>query len=72
MIKTEIWNGHEIRFVEKEPGDWWAVAKDVAAALGYKHTPHLTRRLDSEEKDTVRLTDSIKRGNPNVSIISEV
>lgn len=27
-MKTEIWNGHKIRFVQKE-GEWWAVAKDV-------------------------------------------
>ena len=38
-IRTETWNGHEIRFVEKEPSEWWAVAKDVAKALGYKHAP---------------------------------
>jgi prophage antirepressor-like protein len=37
-IKTEIWNDHEIRFIEKEPGEWWAVAKDVAEALAYKDT----------------------------------
>ena len=34
-IKVEVWNGHEIRFVEREPGDWWAVANDVAYALEY-------------------------------------
>jgi len=33
--QTEIWNGCPIRFVEKEPGDWWAVGIDVAKALGY-------------------------------------
>jgi len=37
-MKTETWNGHEIRFVEKEPGDWWAVANDVTGALGIKNT----------------------------------
>ncbi|WP_338652698.1 BRO family protein [Sporosarcina psychrophila] len=71
MIKTEIWNGHKIRFVEKEQDDWWTVAKDVSEALGYKHTPHLTRRLDSEEKDTVLLTDSVGRRKKMI-IISEV
>ena len=30
--KTETWNGHAIRFVEKD-GQWWAVAQDVCAAL---------------------------------------
>lgn len=32
-MKTEIWNGHSIRFVEKESGDWWAVLSDVAKAI---------------------------------------
>lgn len=32
-IKTEIWNGLQIRFVEKEPGDWWAVAADVVKTV---------------------------------------
>ena len=31
-MKTEIWNNHEIRFVEKD-GEWWAVLKDVCDAL---------------------------------------
>jgi len=56
-IKTENWNGNIIRFVEKG-GEWWAVAKDIAVALGYSHTPHMTRMLDDDEKDAVRLMDS--------------
>ncbi|HAR0370494.1 BRO family protein, partial [Enterococcus faecium] len=34
-MKTEIWNGHIIRFVDIND-EWWAVAKDVAEALGLK------------------------------------
>ena len=49
-MKTEIWNGHEIRFVEKAPGDWWAVAKDVAIALGYQLTTNMTRLIDEKDK----------------------
>lgn len=30
-MKTEIWNGYPIRFVEKN-GEWWAVLKDVCDA----------------------------------------
>ena len=71
-IRTETWNGHEIRFVEKEPSEWWAVAKDVAEALGYKHAPTMVRRLDDEEKNTVSIRHSNRRGNPNVTIISEI
>ena len=37
-IRIETWLGHEIRFVEKEPGDWWAIASDVTKALGIKNT----------------------------------
>lgn len=32
-LKVENWNGHEIRFIEKTPGDWWAVLADITAAL---------------------------------------
>jgi len=34
-MKVENWNGHNIRFIEKEPGNWWAVGSDVARALAY-------------------------------------
>lgn len=34
-MRTEIWNEHEIRFVEID-NEWYAVGKDVAQALGYK------------------------------------
>ena len=37
-MKCEIWNKHSIRFVEKEPGEWWAVAVDVAEALEYRNS----------------------------------
>jgi hypothetical protein len=33
-VRIEDWNGHSIRFVEKD-GEWQAVAKDVCEALGY-------------------------------------
>ncbi|CDX01255.1 Phage antirepressor protein [Desulfitobacterium hafniense] len=33
-IRTETWMGYRIRFVEKTPGDWWAVLKDVTDAMG--------------------------------------
>jgi len=67
-IKTEKWNGHEIRFVWHN-GEWWAVAKDVAKALGYRHTPHMVRTLDPDEKD-VRNVDT-PGGGQNMTVISE-
>jgi prophage antirepressor-like protein len=36
-MRVEKWNGHPLRFVERD-GEWWAVAKDVATALGYEDT----------------------------------
>jgi prophage antirepressor-like protein len=36
-VRIENWNGHSIRFVEKD-GEHWAVAKDVCEALGYENT----------------------------------
>jgi prophage antirepressor-like protein len=68
-IRTETWDDHQIRFVEKEPGDWWAVAADVAKALGYKHTPHMLRILDDDQKD-VRNVDT-PGGSQEMSIVSE-
>lgn len=67
-IKTENWNGHEIRFVFHN-GEWWAVAKDVADILGYRMASDMTRYLDNEEKDThiVRTLG----GKQKMTIISE-
>ena len=70
ITKTEIWNGYPIRFVEKELGEWWAVAMDVASALAYTHTPHMIRRLEADDRDAVRLTDSAGRSN-RLAVISE-
>src|SRR5690625_4367791 len=68
-IRTEKWNGCKIRFVEKEPSEWWAVASDVARALGYRDANSLTRILDDEEKDTHNV--STLGGKQKMSVISE-
>ena len=68
IIRTEEWNGHQIRFVwHKE--EWWSVAKDVAVALGYNHTPSMVRMLDDDEKG-VHILHTIG-GNQKMTIISE-
>lgn len=46
-MKTEIWNGYPIRFVDKD-GEWWAVAKDVAVALGYAETRNMTKLVSKK------------------------
>lgn len=48
-MKTENWNGYEIRFVEKD-GEWWAVAKDVADALGFVRAKDATKKLSNKYK----------------------
>lgn len=34
--KIEVWKDYKIRFVELEPGEWWAVLKDICDALGLR------------------------------------
>ena len=50
-MKTETWNGHQIRFVEKG-GEWWAVAKDAADALGFRDANAATRKMKAKYKGT--------------------
>ncbi|SHE67618.1 Prophage antirepressor [Seinonella peptonophila] len=52
LIKIEKWLDHEIRFVLGEDGEWWAVAKDVAGALGYRDSNDMTKRMDQQEIDS--------------------
>lgn len=75
-MKVENWNGHNIRFVEKETGEWWAVAKDVAEALGYNHTPHMVGMIDAAECD-VGIVDTTSnkfksRKTQEMTIVSEL
>ena len=57
-MKTENWNGHSIRFVEKEPGEWWAVAKDVTKALGIKNTSEAVN--GNPEKNAIGLPEHMR------------
>lgn len=66
--KTEEWNGHKIRFVEKD-GEWWAVAKDVADALDYRDSYNMTRLLDKADKGTHKVRTL--GGEQTLSVISE-
>lgn len=67
-MKTEIWNGYPIRFIEKD-GEWWAVAKDVAEALGYANP---SMAVINHCKGVSKLDIPSKGGKQQTSIISEI
>lgn len=45
-MKTELWNGREIRFVYMNY-EWWAVLSDIADALSLK-SKYMKKCLDDE------------------------
>lgn len=61
-------DGRNVRIVD-QAGEFWFVAGDVAAELGYDHTPHLVRHLDDDEKGVHKL-DTLG-GGQEVTLISE-
>lgn len=64
-LKTEKWLGHEIRFIEKTPGDWWAVLADVASAMALS-AREVKRRLP---KDVVSKHTLQTAGGPQGMLI---
>ncbi|ANV27612.1 hypothetical protein BA939_23745 [Rhizobium sp. S41] len=61
-------DGRNIRIVEKA-GEYWFVATDVAAELGYREAYDLTRTLDDDEKGPHYLRTL--GGEQEVTVISE-
>jgi prophage antirepressor-like protein len=60
-IKIEKWNGHSIRFILREK-EWWAVAKDVADALGYENNRDAVKKHCKNAKTIrVKTCDVAKR-----------
>ena len=68
-MKIEIWNGHAIRFIEKD-GAWWAVAKDVAGALGFRDAEKATQTLGGKYCDTYKV--GITSDNPKAPKTQEM
>src|SRR5690625_5440137 len=68
-MKVENWNGHEIRFVEKEPSEWWAVLADVTEALGINQASPIRRRLPKDVISNHHL--KTKGGMQNFLVVSE-
>ena len=58
-MKTETWNGYNIRFVEKD-GEWWAVLKDVCDALELR-TDNVKNRINANHCSTGFGNDEIGR-----------
>nr|UVX89513.1 MAG: antirepressor protein KilAC domain [Bacteriophage sp.] len=69
-IQTFNFNSASLRTLTDENGDPWFVAKDVCDILGLENSRKATADLDSDEKNTVTISDGIP-GNPNRTIISE-
>ena len=67
---VEVFNNEEFGSVRTTMinGEPWFVAVDVCKALEIDATA--TRRLDEDEKNTLRLTQGTS-GNPNVTVVNE-
>lgn len=68
-MKTEKWNGHDIRFINIDD-EWWAVAKDVAEVLGLKQVTRAIHSLPKDGVTTSKVIDSLGR-TQDVNIINE-
>ncbi|MCC9696182.1 phage repressor protein [Streptococcus agalactiae] len=58
-MRTETWNGYDIRFVEHQ-GEWWAVLADICHALDVK-PKRVKERLVDEVVSTDHVADSLGR-----------
>lgn len=69
-IQKSDFKGAPLRTLTDKAGEPWFVAKDVCDILGLENSRKATAELDSDEKNTVTISDGIA-GNPNKTIISE-
>ena len=69
-IQTFNFNNATMRTLTDENGEPWFVAKDVCDILSIENSRRATAELDTDEKNTVTISDGIP-GNPNKTIISE-
>ena len=58
-MKTELWNGYSIRFIEKD-GEWWAVLKDVCSALNFR-VDAVKIRLEDDTISNGVVADTLNR-----------
>ena len=55
---TDEWCGWEIRFVQMDDGEWWAVLKDICDALDLD-TWHVSQRLYPDDLDKVTVERTV-------------
>lgn len=55
---TDNWCGYDIRFVQMDDGEWWAVLKDICDALDLD-TWHVSQRLYPDDMDKVTVDSKI-------------
>ena len=66
-MKTEVWNGHSIRLVEKD-GEWWAVLNDVCNALNLR-VDSVKLRLEDDTISNGVVTDTLNRKQKMIIVI---
>lgn len=69
-LQTFNFNTASLRVLTNGNDEPWFVAKDVCDILGISNNRDAISQLDSDEKNTVVISDGIA-GNPNKTIISE-
>ena len=70
-IQQFDFKGNQVRILGDKKGEPWFVAKDVCNVLGITNNRDAIGELDTDEKNTVVITDGIP-GNPNKTIVSEL
>ena len=68
-VKNFLYGPESVRVVEQN-GEPWFVAADVCRVLGLGNATEALRRLDDDEKNTLRTSEGIP-GNPNINVVSE-
>lgn len=67
-ITTFEFGSNSVRVITDDHGELWFVAKEVADILDYSDAEAMTRRLDDDEKQNLRI---VGFGNRGVTIINE-
>ena len=71
-IRIETWLGHEIRFIEVTPNDWWAVAVDVCKALDLKQVTKALKGLPHSGVTTSKVGVETGEKRDGTAAIQEV